>query len=346
MEFSDQEYYYVVIKPDADQIVLKKRDLSGTYELEKNFDIGLVDDEWYRLVIDWRVDGAHTVTLFEEDGTQITQLSAKDSTWSEGGIGLFGREANTGATVYFDEVQGSSPLVGNFEVGENSWFTTANNTLTRLDNTPAAITNGATAIEVTVNDDPQPVLENEVRIQNADLESYPYLLADVVPVEVENSDSPVTFKFRYTHYASGGVEESEEQIVAQALGKTLAWDLSNLSAEKLAAAESLQIVWYPEDHPPSSGFTYNGSVLIDNIRLVDDSTQLTRAKISQKHRDLIRAHGPMLDQEIQSQTDMVQTGVYNYYDETEVPYRIELLSNGDIEETIDGETFYWEEDGQ
>lgn len=343
VEYSDQEYYFVNIRPDADQIVLNRYDLNGKTELDKEFDIGLNSDEWYELKINWQADGTHHVTLYEADGTLLTHLTGNDATWDSGGIGFFGREATSGATVYFDEAQGSSPTIGAFEGGLDGWFTNGANSVTQISvgDEPAAITQGNTALDVAVDSDPEPMLGNTQRIRNADFENYPYLLADLIPVSVENTDSPVTFRFRYHHTASGGVEESDTVTVNQKHGGILAWDMSDLSAEKLAAADQLEIAWYPDDHPPSSGFDHNGRVFVDNIRLVDDPNEVTNATFFQKHCDLERAHGVRIKQEIQSQTEMTQDGVYKHDDGTDVSYHMEILANGDIEETVDGDTFCW-----
>ena len=48
-----------------------------------------------------------------------------------------------------------------------------------------------------------------------------------------------------------------------------------------------------------------------------------------------------MDQAIESQSDTTQDGLYKYNDGTEVPYTIEKLQSGDVEETLDGETFRW-----
>lgn len=109
VEYSDQEYYYVVIDPDNDDLALKKVDTNGVTGLEKNYSVGLTADTWHKLEVEWATDGTHTVTLYDDTGAQVTQLSASDSTWTDGGIGFFGREINSGGTVYFDEAEMSSP---------------------------------------------------------------------------------------------------------------------------------------------------------------------------------------------------------------------------------------------
>jgi len=62
----------------------------------------------------------------------------------------------------------------------------------------------------------------------------------------------------------------------------------------------------------------------------------------EKQQELKRAHGPMVNQVIQSETDTTQDGVYRYQDGTEVSYHVKRLQNGNVEETCDGETLTWE----
>lgn len=129
--------------------------------------------------------------------------------------------------------------------------------------------------------------------------------------------------------------------VEQTGGGVLAWDLSELSQSKLESSDRIEISWYPTDHPPSSGFDYNGRVLVDNVRLTNALNELTEGAFFQKHRELELAYGVRTDQVIQSETDTTQDGVYKYYDGTEVSYQLKKLQDGDIEETVDGDTFRW-----
>jgi len=159
---------------------------------------------------------------------------------------------------------------------------------------------------------------------------------------IQSSDSPVTFRFRYHHTDPSGVEESPQMTIAQNHGGRIAWDMSGLSDAKLASADRLELVWYPEDHPPGSGFTYNGQVCVDNVRVTDDHNEVTHARWTRKHRELERTHGLRTDQIIQSQSSTTQQGVYEYRDGTQISYQLDMLQNGNVQETCDGETFVWE----
>jgi len=82
-------------------------------------------------------------------------------------------------------------------------------------------------------------------------------------------------------------------------------------------------------------------VYVDDVRLTDNQNKVTQARMMRKHRELERIHGPMIDQIIQSETATDQNGEYKYHDGTQVSYHAEILQNGNIEETCDGETFTW-----
>jgi len=62
----------------------------------------LEDDRWYEVRIDWRLDGEHVVSLRPEGGTP-TEVTATDSTWSEGGTGYDASTPGDG-TAYVDYV--------------------------------------------------------------------------------------------------------------------------------------------------------------------------------------------------------------------------------------------------
>jgi hypothetical protein len=233
--------------------------------------------------------------------------------------------------------------LGVFENGYDGWSTTNSNSLSRVsyEQERAPVTQGENALEVTIDSDPEPTIKNEKRIRHADLVNHPCLHADVLPSSVENSDSPVTFRFRYHHTDPGGVEESPQLTVDQEYGGGICWDMSGLSNTKLANPDRLDITWYPTDHPPSSDFDYNGVVYVDNVLVTDDLDEVTTTRCTRKHRELERAHGPKTGQVVESESDTLQEGVYQYRDGTEVPYEIEKFDNGDIEERVDGDAFRW-----
>jgi hypothetical protein len=204
------------------------------------------------------------------------------------------------------------------------------------------VTQGENALEVTIDSDPEPTIQNESRIRGADLTGHPCLLADVLPTSVEGSDSAVTFRFRYHHTEPGGVEESHEMTVDQGYGGRICWDMNELSDTKLENPDQLEITWYPADHPPGSGFDYDGRVFVDNVHLTDDRNRVALTRCFRKRCELKRTHGLKVGSTVQSETDTVQEGVYEYADGTEIPYRVEMVSEDERELEIDGEVFYFQ----
>ncbi|PSQ46129.1 hypothetical protein BRD15_10130 [Halobacteriales archaeon SW_6_65_15] len=336
--------YYAKLKPERGSFYLFTYKGGSGSSQDSAGNLSLSQGEWYEVEIDWADGGSQIATLYNPDGTQLAQLSMSDSTWSSGGIG-FDAYLSSGESAHFDYVTfPEATQLGVFENGYDGWSTTNSNSLSRVsyEQERAPVTQGENALEVTIDSDPEPTIQNESRIRGADLTGHPCLLADVLPTSVEGSDSAVTFRFRYHHTEPGGVEESHEMTVDQGYGGRICWDMNELSDTKLENPDQLEVTWYPADHPPGSGFDYDGQVFVDNIRLTDDRNQVTRARITRKHRELERAYGSMIDQVIQSETDTTQDGVYKYGNGTEVSYHAEVLENGNIEETCDGETFTWE----
>jgi len=333
-------HYVARINYPYDNVIIRKTE-NGNHTTLAETEMGFTADAWYEVEIDWGLDGTHTVTMYDSSGSQLGSVSATDSTFTTGGIGCHAHLQN-GGTAQFDYLAISQTRsLGNFEDDLKGWETNGSNSLGSVSGSqqPASVTRNDTALEVTVNSDPEPVIENQLQTQQADLTTYPCLLADVLPSNVQNTDSPLTFRFRYHHSDPGGVEESPEMTVDQRYGRRICWDMSGLSTTKLESPERLDIVWYPTNHPPGSGFDHNGTVCVDNVQITDDHNQVTQARKMDLHQEHVRAHGPMIDQITQSETSTAQDGVYEHYDGTQVSYRLEMLSNGNIKETCDGKTF-------
>jgi len=335
--------YFVNVEIQNGAIRLSRYENANSTILAADSGFTLSEDTWYELKIDWARDGTHTVRIYAPDGTKLGQCTATDGTWTCGGFGYDAFLASSGGTAYFDHATiTETRTLGSFEYNLDGWSADSGNSLARVSKTDqsACITHGDHALEVTTNGDSEPII-NTQRIRSADLSNHPCLLADVLPASVENTDSPVTFRFRYHHTDPGGVEESPEMTVSQKHGGRICWDMSGLSSTKLANPDRLDIAWYPEEHPPGSSFDYNGVTYVDNAFLTDDRNQVTHGRWVRKQCDLERAYGLMTDQVIQSESDTAQEGVYQYQDGTEVSYKVEKLQNGDVEESCDGDTFRW-----
>jgi hypothetical protein len=95
--------YYAQVSPDAQNIRLYREENGSKYQLAKQLSgVNLSEDTWYELRVEWQSDGTHTFSVYEDDGTRVAQVSAVDTTWSDGGIGYRAMEFGTGATDYFD----------------------------------------------------------------------------------------------------------------------------------------------------------------------------------------------------------------------------------------------------
>ncbi len=337
--------YYAYVDVSTGTIRIRKKVQGTITTLAEQTGLGLSPDTWYELEVDWRTDGTHIFTLYDTTETQLGQVSvADDRTWQTGTVG-YNAHVGNGASGYFDYVCiKETSLLGEFEGGLDGWSSDSSVQFSRMsvDEQPAAVTQGNDVLKVRIDSDPEPAIRNEEYIQQADLTSTPYLVADVLPASVENSDSPVKFRFEYHYSNPGGIEHSPTMNVDQRYGGRLGWDMSGLSTTKLNSPKRLEIVWYPTDHPPSKSFDYNGVVYVDNIRLTRERNLVTNARWARKQRDMERAYGPMTDQVITSQNATRQDGYYEFSNGGTVAYYAEVLQNGNIRETCDGDTFVWE----
>lgn len=261
---------------------------------------------------------------------------------------------------------GDVTLLGGFEDGRDGWTTNGGNRLTVVtdEDVPAGVTQGTNALKATVRGDPYPMIENEARVKRANFADRPYLLADVLGGQVSDTESDITFKFRYHHRATpadgktgnggeGGrqqksvlVEESEEMTVSPVLPTQLHWDMSDLDDEALANPERLEIVWYPTDHPPNGGprgrgggFDYRGHVVFDNVRLTDSVDELSVSAIRTTVQNAKLEHGQLTETVVESRSESVEAGEFVFSDGTTLPYEFEQRGDDRFAYTIDGDTF-------
>lgn len=258
--------------------------------------------------------------------------------------------------------------LGEFSDGLDRWKTTGGNNLSRVseDEMPAAVRVGTHALAVEVDGDLHPAIENKNRVKQADFVGNPFLQAHVLGY-AEKTDSDLVFTFRLHHTATptdgkgkgggGGkdvlVVESDEQSVAQLHPQHLRWDLSDFDQAILETAKRLEIVWYLKDHPPEDGhrgrsngdFDYQGLVTFDDIRLTDDVAEQQASASREKKLALYREHGMIVERTFEERTGSLEHGTLVFVDGTEVPYSFEVLADGRLEYTIDGETFLLGGDG-
>ena len=95
--------YFARLNPEQGHVALYRyEDGSSTRLTDKS--VPLSQDTWYEVHIDWQSDGTHVFTLFDDNGSQVSQISATDSTWTAGGIG-YDAYLGDGGTVYIDHTQ-------------------------------------------------------------------------------------------------------------------------------------------------------------------------------------------------------------------------------------------------
>ncbi|MFC6734526.1 hypothetical protein [Haladaptatus sp. GCM10025893] len=96
--------YYIRVDVVNNDLILSRYEDATTYQLASDSSgYTLSEDSWYEIEVEWRGDGRHIVTLYDDSTTEIARVSATDLTWSSGGIGYDAYLA-TGGTVYIDYV--------------------------------------------------------------------------------------------------------------------------------------------------------------------------------------------------------------------------------------------------
>jgi len=94
--------YFVRVNFEQGHFGLWRYESASSTELADT-GVSLSQQTWYEVEVDWRNSGTHVVTLLTDDGSQVAQIEASDSTWEDGGIG-YDAYLDSGETVYFDYV--------------------------------------------------------------------------------------------------------------------------------------------------------------------------------------------------------------------------------------------------
>lgn len=283
----------------------------------------------------------------------ILQLTA-----AAGGIGILpmvSAAGNPASESRESAIQSNQQVIGSFETGLDGWTTNGDNQLSRVSKSdmPTSVVEGKHSLQVEINDDLFPLIQNETRVQNADFVSYPFFSMHVLSM-AEGSESALAFRFRL-HHSSGSstkdgsgdkplpVEESELKLVPQLRSRRVGWDMSDLPDDVLASAQKLEIAWYLEDRGPITGppgrsdGDYNGIAVFDDIHLSNSQTADAPKQLHDKKMNLHTKHGMIVNRVIDEQTEKLETGTYEFADGSVVPYELKILADGSIEYTIDGD---------
>ena len=210
------------------------------------------------------------------------------------------------------------------------------------------------------------MIRNTNRIRSVDLQESPYLLADVTAEIPSGTESAISFQFRLNHAAASGngkghrkrkknprskqkpvkTATSDVMTVSPLIADTLYWDMSDLPDELLMDAKSLDITWYPEQHPPrrgphgrGPGFDYRGRVFLDFIRVTNTVTNFATIAIGTKRRRLRLEHGPMDEVVIDERTMDSESGDFVYQDGARIPFLAERRASDKYLFTFDETAF-------
>ncbi|MFC4552402.1 hypothetical protein [Halorussus sp. GCM10023401] len=112
-----QNRYFVRVDVPNNDLILFRYE-GGTASKLASADPTLAEDTWYEVEVEWSEDNVHTVTIRDDGGTALAQISATDSTWTEGGVG-YDAYLGSGGTVYVDDVRiKGAGVIDSFEDGD------------------------------------------------------------------------------------------------------------------------------------------------------------------------------------------------------------------------------------
>lgn len=98
--FQDSNNFYKAAhRSDSLGHRLVVNDAGSATELASNGSASFPTGEWVRHKIDWATDGTITCTLYDSTGTQISQISATDTTFADGGVGYGHDNHNSNSTT-------------------------------------------------------------------------------------------------------------------------------------------------------------------------------------------------------------------------------------------------------
>jgi hypothetical protein len=119
--------YRFVMYPANDLIDLRLRNPDDSQTTLASTSVTIPDDPqaWYRLEVEWGEGGSITCTLYNDSGSQLAQISATDSTYTEGGFAWHSFQTTTGSTApnYYDDAEITSTssgtgVIDDFEDGD------------------------------------------------------------------------------------------------------------------------------------------------------------------------------------------------------------------------------------
>jgi hypothetical protein len=126
----NNRYYAKLYPSDGKFYLFTYKDGSGSSQ-DGDSGLAISQDAWYEIEIDWATDGTQTATLYDSSGSQLSQISMTDATWSSGGIG-YDAYLGSGEFAYFDYVNigttdspNEKSIIDDFEDGDLSEYANA-----------------------------------------------------------------------------------------------------------------------------------------------------------------------------------------------------------------------------
>lgn len=59
-------------------------------------------DNWYEVKVDWQTDGTITATLYDDQGSQLNEITGSDSTFTDGGVGFHANQSAGGSGITYE----------------------------------------------------------------------------------------------------------------------------------------------------------------------------------------------------------------------------------------------------
>lgn len=95
----EDNFYYLRYRTDTNEFQFYIRE-NGNYSLlAEDTTVTIPVGEWFEIEVDWESAGTIVMTLFNASGTQLSQISVTDNTFTSGGIG-WAINTTAGTTQY------------------------------------------------------------------------------------------------------------------------------------------------------------------------------------------------------------------------------------------------------
>jgi hypothetical protein len=87
VNYGSRSCYEIKMDTGFPAFALFKTESGSSTILTQDVGTSIPTSEWLRIGVDWATDGTLTATLYDSSGSQVTQVSATDTTFTSGGVG-------------------------------------------------------------------------------------------------------------------------------------------------------------------------------------------------------------------------------------------------------------------